>query len=81
MNTNYYNAVLLKEDKNDLSMVGKRVKKEEPPKETIVIGTNEIIENIDLNYIITNKPKPKIVREFMQANLESILGEEEMLFS
>ena len=81
MNTNYYNAVLLKDNKNDLSMVSKSIKREEPKQDNITIGTNEIIENIDLNYIITNKPKPKIVREFMQANLESILGEEEMLFS
>lgn len=38
-------------------------------------------EEIDLEYIIREKPKPKIVREFMQAQLDNIVGDEEELFN
>jgi len=37
-------------------------------------------EVIDLEYIISEKPKPKIVREFMRENLASIKSEEDLLF-
>lgn len=37
-------------------------------------------EVIDLEYIISEKPKPKIVREFMKENLASIKSEEDLLF-
>lgn len=35
---------------------------------------------INLKYIINNKPKVKIVRDFMRANLEGILSAEQELF-
>jgi hypothetical protein len=35
---------------------------------------------VDLKYIIENKPKPKVVREFLRENLTSIRSEEDTLF-
>lgn len=40
-------------------------------------GSEEVI---NLKYIIENKPKAKIVREFMRANLAGILSAEQELF-
>jgi len=37
-------------------------------------------KKVDLKYIVEERPKPKIVREFMKKNLESIKSEEESLF-
>jgi hypothetical protein len=37
-------------------------------------------EEVDLNYIIENKPKASIVREFMRHNLCTIRSEGEQLF-
>lgn len=43
--------------------------------------SDPIDEVVDLNFIIKNKPKSKIVREFMKYNLASIMSEEDLLFS
>ncbi len=40
----------------------------------------EMDEKVDLKYIIENKPKAKIVREYLRANLASIRSEEDMIF-
>ncbi len=53
---------------------------EEPPKKMITMDEMEDMEEIDLEYIIENKPKAKVVREFMQYNLDSIISEEDLLF-
>lgn len=37
-------------------------------------------ELFDINYIITNKPPIKEVREFMRFNLANIKSEEEIMF-
>ena len=44
-----------------------------------ILGEEEE-EIVDLNYIITERPKAKIVREFMKYNLSLIKSEEDMLF-
>ena len=64
---------------NDLSMIGMK-KIEEKTKEEPINFDEEEVEEINLEYIIEHKPKPKIVREFMKANLESIIGDEESVF-
>jgi len=40
----------------------------------------EANEVVDLKYIIENKPKAKIVREYLKAQLASIKSEEDMIF-
>lgn len=37
-------------------------------------------ETIDLAFIIREKPKTKVVREFMRENLAAIQGDDEVLF-
>lgn len=49
-----------------------------PGLETLMMGEDE--EVIDLEYIIKNKPKPKIVKEFMKELLTTIVSEEQRLF-
>lgn len=38
-------------------------------------------ETIDLAYIVREKPKTKVVREFMRENLAAIQGDDEALFA
>lgn len=38
-------------------------------------------KEINIGYIIKEKPKPKIVREFLKQNLASIKSEEELMFN
>lgn len=38
-------------------------------------------KEINIGYIIKEKPKPKIVREFLRQNLASIKSEEELMFN
>ena len=67
----------------DLSLTGVRImdKKDipQPKPEQVVDDLEE--EEIDLDYIIDEKPKPKVVREFMKAQLETIKSEEDLLFA
>jgi hypothetical protein len=37
-------------------------------------------ETIDLSYIIREKPKAKVVRQFLRENLAAIQGDDEVLF-
>lgn len=46
----------------------------------IVPDDDDDEEVVDLKYIIKNKPKTKIVREFMRYNLCQIKSEEDVLF-
>lgn len=38
-------------------------------------------EEVSLKTIIRDRPKPRVVREFMRANLGDILGEDEEMFA
>lgn len=51
-----------------------------PPQKMVSMDELEDIEEVDLEYIIENKPKAKVVREFMKYNLDSIISEEDLLF-
>jgi hypothetical protein len=73
----------------DLSMIGFQQRpgihqpfnpKKEPPKEKIPMTMEEADIIVDLNYIIENKPKAKVVREFLRENLASIKSEDDLLF-
>jgi len=37
-------------------------------------------EEVDLQYIIENKPPPKVVREFLRENICSIRSKEDIMF-
>jgi hypothetical protein len=67
-------------------LTGKR--QDAQPLNSSIINRNNVVitneesseEEVNLKYIIDNKPKSKIVREFMKTNLQCIKSEGETLF-
>lgn len=55
----------------------------QPKEETTPMPVNleEADIVVDLNYIISEKPKAKIVRDFLRENLASIKSEEDLIFN
>ena len=52
-----------------------------PPIADVEISSiNEDVEEVTIEYIINEKPKTKVVREFFEHNLASIKSEEDLLF-
>jgi len=59
-------------------LVAQRAPMQAPPP---VLEESSSEETIDLAYIVREKPKTKVVREFMRENLAAIQGDDEALFA
>jgi hypothetical protein len=51
-----------------------------PPPPQYAESSESSSETIDVKYIITEKPKVKVLREFMRDILADVRGEDELLF-
>lgn len=87
MNNLVIDPRLIRNDQLSMAFLPSKIRKEE--KISVYSGGNvepePIIndleeEEITLDFIINEKPKAKIVREYMRINLEAIKSEEDIIF-